>query len=173
MDHRDLLTDAAKRPLDTAAVVLRGLDAEHLNAQPAGSANSIAWLVWHAARQMDVQLADLTGQPTVWERDGWAEKLGINRGADDFGLGDSPDAVAALRVTDPDLLQAHLAACIDAFVGYLQTLSEEDLDQIIDDSWDPPVSRGVRLVSIIDDAAVHLGQAAYARGLLETWSIGV
>lgn len=33
-------------------------------------------------------------------------------------------------------------------------------------SWDPPVTMGVRLVSIVDDDAQHIGQAAYVRGLL-------
>ena len=43
---------------------------------------------------------------------------------------------------------------------------------MIDTKWNPPVTRGVRLVSIIDDAVTHLGQAAYARGQIEEWSIG-
>lgn len=173
MDHRDLLTDAARRPLDTAAVVLQGLDPETLNVLPGGTGNSISWLVWHAARQLDVQLAELSGRPSVWETGGWAAKLGIDRAADDFGFGDTPEAVAAVRVADPEQLRAHLEACVEALVTYVATLSAADLDVIVDDSWDPPVSRGVRLVSIIDDAAVHLGQAAYARGLVEGWSLGV
>jgi hypothetical protein len=37
---------------------------------------------------------------------------------------------------------------------------------VIDDRWDPPVTRGVRLVSVVDDDARHLGQAEYVRGLL-------
>jgi hypothetical protein len=40
------------------------------------------------------------------------------------------------------------------------------LSEIIDRSWTPPVTRGVRLVSMIDDAAQHVGQAAYAAGIL-------
>ena len=40
------------------------------------------------------------------------------------------------------------------------------LDDIVDDSWDPPVTRAVRLASVIDDAAQHSGQAVYTRRLL-------
>jgi len=36
----------------------------------------------------------------------------------------------------------------------------------VDQSWDPPVTCGVRLISIIDDAAQHVGQAAYVVGAL-------
>ena len=173
MDTREILTDASRRPLYTAAVLLKGIGAKTLNAHPAPGANSISWLVWHAARQMDVQLAELTGRPTVWERDGWAQKLGVDRGPDDFGFGDGPEQVAALRIEDSAALEALLVACVEELVAYDDTLSPEDLDEVIDDRWDPPVTRGVRIVSIIDDAVVHLGQASYARGLLEGWKLGV
>ena len=50
--------------------------------------------------------------------------------------------------------------------GYLATLTAGDLDRIVDERWDPPVTLGVRLVSIVDDDIQHAGQAAYVRGLL-------
>ncbi|MDU4504545.1 MAG: hypothetical protein E7J02_16470, partial [Staphylococcus warneri] len=54
----------------------------------------------------------------------------------------------------------------EALADYAHRLSEADLSEIIDLSWTPPVTRGVRLVSLIDDAAQHVGQAAYAAGIL-------
>ena len=48
----------------------------------------------------------------------------------------------------------------------LEGLSPADLDRIVDRRWDPPVTLGVRLVSIADDCLQHAGQAAYVRGLL-------
>ena len=39
-------------------------------------------------------------------------------------------------------------------------------DRVVDRTWDPPVTLGVRLVSILDDDTQHAGQAAYVRGLL-------
>ncbi|HZP28320.1 MAG TPA: hypothetical protein VFC99_05175, partial [Acidimicrobiia bacterium] len=42
-----------------------------------------------------------------------------------------------------------------------------DLDRVVDESWDPPVTLGVRLVSVVNDDVAHAGQAAYVRGLLE------
>ena len=35
---------------------------------------------------------------------------------------------------------------------------------VIDDSWVPPVTRGVRLISVYADALQHIGQAAYVVG---------
>ena len=43
---------------------------------------------------------------------------------------------------------------------------DPELTRIVDDNWDPPVTASVRLVSIVDDSAQHLGQAAYLKGTL-------
>ena len=48
----------------------------------------------------------------------------------------------------------------------LARLTPDDLDRVVDTRWDPPVTLGVRLVSIADDSLQHVGQAAYLRGLL-------
>ncbi len=172
MDTRDLLTDAAHRPLHAAQQVLAGLTPEALHALPDGRGNSIAWLLWHAARQQDAQVAALHGGEQVWTAQGWAGRLGVDRDARAIGFGDTLDDVAALRIGDPEALLAYLTAVIEATVAYVAALSDADLGEVIDTRWDPPVTRGVRLVSTIDDAAVHVGQAAYARGLVEGWRIG-
>lgn len=57
MKTHDILRDAASRPGIEAAVAIKGLSAEALNAHPGGHPNSIAWLLWHAGRQMDMQLS--------------------------------------------------------------------------------------------------------------------
>jgi hypothetical protein len=36
----------------------------------------------------------------------------------------------------------------------------------VDSSWDPPVTLGVRLISVISDDLQHIGQAQYLKGLL-------
>lgn len=170
MEYTEVLCEAAKRPAQEAGVLLDGLDAETAHVMPDGRCGSIAWLLWHAARQMDVQVAELSGQPTVWESGGWAERLGVPRGPQDFGLGDGPHDIAAVQVANVADLGVHLRECCDAVAAYLGTLSAADLDDIIDRSYTPVVSRGVRLVSVIDDAVSHVGQAAYVRGLLAGWS---
>jgi len=49
---------------------------------------------------------------------------------------------------------------------FLAGLSDDDLDRVVDRRWDPPVTLGVRLVSVLSDDLQHVGQAAYVRGLL-------
>jgi hypothetical protein len=38
---------------------------------------------------------------------------------------------------------------------------------VVDEAWDPPVTLGVRLVSVIGDDMQHAGQAAFVRGVAE------
>lgn len=171
MTPQEMFEDAARRPSEVAEHVLDGIDPEVLNTMPRGSANSIAWLVWHAARQQDTQVADLAGTEEVWTAEGWSERFGLEVPDDSMGFGHGPDDVARVRVESPDLLRGYLDAVVERTVGYVHGLTGPQLDDVVDLSWDPPVTRGVRLVSTVDDAAQHMGQAAYVRGLLDDgWS---
>lgn len=175
MDANTLLIDTIGRPLDAARTVLRDLDADSFNLPvrgQVGQGNSIAWLVWHAARQEDAQIAALAGAEQQWVTGGWAERLGVDRGPRDIGFGDSAEQVAALHISDPADLLAYFVAVTDASVAYLKGLTPDALAEVIDSNWTPPVTRGVRIVSVIDDAVAHTAQAEYARGLLLGWSVG-
>jgi hypothetical protein len=63
------------------------------------------------------------------------------------------------------LLEYHRAVHARS-VQWLRGVGGEDLDRVVDDRWDPPVTLGVRLVSVVDENAQHVGQAAYLKGLL-------
>ena len=92
----------------------------------------------------------------------------MDRAADpaDTGYGHTPEEVAGVRPPDGAVLLDYLAAVHDRTVGFLRDLTPDDLDRIVDRRWDPPVTLGVRLVSVADDCLQHAGQAAYVRGLL-------
>ncbi len=49
---------------------------------------------------------------------------------------------------------------------FIHGLTAERLDEVVDKRWDPPVTLGVRLVSVAGDDLQHAGQAAYVRGLM-------
>ncbi|MFE7629705.1 DinB family protein [Kocuria sp. NPDC057446] len=171
MTPQELFEDAARRPSEVAEHVLRGITPEVLHAMPGGTANSVAWLVWHAARQQDVQVAQLAGTAEVWTTEGWSGRLDLDVPDSAMGFGDGPEDVARIRVTSPDLLRGYLDAVVERTVAYVHGLTDAELDDVVDRSWTPPVTRGARLVSTVDDAAQHLGQAAYVRGLLDgDWS---
>lgn len=171
MEIQEILKDAAGRPVFAARQVLDGIDDETLHAMPSGG-SSIAWLLWHAARQADVQTAMLAEGPQLWETSNWGERMGVDRGPDAMGFGDTQDDVAALRITNAVALCDYVAATFDALNTYVETLESADYDEIIDESYTPPTTRGVRIVSIIDDAIAHIAQAAYVRGIVGGWKIG-
>ena len=165
MNALDILLDAASRPLDALEALAPRLTDEVLNAHPAGHPNSVAWLLWHTGREIDVQLAHLTGLDEPWPRDGSRERFALGAGGDGVGYGHTAEKARAVVVVDPQLLVEYASATVDALSDYLRTLDESALDAVVDQRWDPPVTRGVRLVSIIDDAAQHIAQAAYVCGM--------
>jgi uncharacterized damage-inducible protein DinB len=165
MTPADLLIDAFERIVEGGLAVVDGLSAEQLAARPSADANSIGWLVWHLARIQDDHVADVAGVEQVWTGQGFAARFGLPLPQSDTGYGHSSADVARVRV-DADQLAAYLSAVHARTIAYVGGLRPEDLDRIVDERWDPPVSLGVRLVSVVNDDAQHLGQAAYVRGLL-------
>ena len=166
MDARDILREAASRPANEAKALVKTLPKEALNTHAGGHTNSIAWLLWHAGRQMDAQLAQLNGEPQVWHSQGFDSRFNLGELGDTVGYGHTAEQARAVVVEDAALLVEYLSATAAALSEYIAGLSEADLDDVIDTSWTPHVTRGVRLVSMIDDAAQHVGQAAYAAGIL-------
>lgn len=165
MNALEVLRDAAARPRDAAHELADRLDPSVLGAHPGGHDNSVAWLLWHTAREIDAQIAHLSGEDEVWTSQDFRGRFGLGEEADGVGYGHTPEQARAIVCDDAELLLAHLDAVTDALLAYLGTLQGSDLDQVIDSSYHPPVTRGARLVSVIDDAAQHVGQAAYVVGM--------
>ncbi|MFC5946899.1 DUF664 domain-containing protein [Pseudonocardia lutea] len=165
MTPAELLTDAFGRISEGVPAVVAGLTEEQLALRPDGQGNSIAWLVWHLTRVQDDHLADAFGTEQVWLADGWQQRFGLDLPPTDTGYGHGPEQVAAVRAP-AELLADYHAAVAGRTVELIAKVTPEQLDEVIDDRWDPPVTRGVRLVSVVDDDARHLGQAEYVRGLL-------
>lgn len=161
----ELLLDAFQRVRESVHGVVEGLSADQLAFRIDGRSNSIAWLVWHLARVEDGHIADLVGSEHLWTTGGWYERFGLPFGPEATGYGQSGEEVAGVRASGELLLGYHDAAH-EQTVGYLEGLSEDDLDRVVDERWDPPVTLAVRLVSVVNDATQHAGQAGYVRGLL-------
>ncbi|HEX4491753.1 MAG TPA: DinB family protein [Acidimicrobiia bacterium] len=165
MDIADLLGDAFDRVHGIVHGVVEGLEPDLLAARPDEDGNSIAWLIWHLTRIQDDHVASVAGQDQVWTASGWFERFRLPLDASDTGYGHSPDEVAAVRA-GADTLLGYFDEVHAATARFVEGLSARDLDGIVDENWDPPVTLGIRLVSVIADDLQHAGQAAYARGLL-------
>lgn len=166
MEIHELLIDAYGRVHERVLPTVGGLTVDELAWRPDPHANSIAWLVWHLARVEDDHVAAAAGHEQVWTAEGWADRFGLPFPPSAHGYGHTSDEVGRVVVA-ADLLVGYHEAVHDRSVGYLSGLRPADLDRVVDDRWDPPVTLGVRLVSVVDDGAQHIGQAAYVRGLLE------
>jgi hypothetical protein len=167
MTSAELLVDAFGRIRQVVHRVVDGLTPEQLADRVDPEANSIAWLVWHLTRIQDDHLADAGQFQQVWTSQGWVERFGLPFHPRDTGYGHRADQVAAVRVESGELLVGYHDAVYQQTTRYVARLSDADLDRIVDRSWDPPVSLGVRLVSVIADDLQHAGQAAFVRGILQ------
>jgi hypothetical protein len=137
MDEAALLTEAFGRIKQVVHRAVDGLDDEQLAHRVEGRSNSVAWLVWHLTRIQDDHVADVAGRAQVWHAVGWADRFDLPLDPDATGYGHSGDEVAA-----------------------------DDLDRVVDTNWNPPVTLGVRLISVVSDDLQHAGQAALVRGML-------
>jgi hypothetical protein len=176
MEVADLLAEAYGRIREAVHEVTDGLSEDQLAARPDPDANSIAWLVWHLARVQDDHVADVAGLEQVYTAQGFAERFDLpfqptptgamRDRASSLGYEHSSEQVGAVKAPS-SLLVAYYDAVHEQSLQYLRTLRPEDLDRVVDESWDPPVTLGVRLVSVLSDDLQHAGQSAYIRGMLE------
>jgi hypothetical protein len=167
MDVAALLSDLYGRIPPLAQAAVADLDADQLARTPVAGTNSIAWLVWHLARVQDHHISDVLDADQLWVTDGWADGFGLAPDPANTGYGHSAAEVATVRPEGPAVLLEYLDAVDARTRKLLEGLAPADLDRVVDRGWDPPVTLGVRLVSIADDCLQHAGQAAYLRGLFQ------
>ncbi|GAA2740345.1 DUF664 domain-containing protein [Terrabacter aerolatus] len=164
---RDLLLDGFGRIHDGVPEVVDGLSVDELLWRPDADANHVAWLVWHLSRQQDEQVAHLAGEQSAWHADGWVDRFGLPYPPDTLGFRMSSADVGRFTVVDPGLFGDYQSAVHDRTAALVQGLDAEAYERVVDARWDPPVTAGVRIMSVLADATKHLGQAEYVRGLVE------
>ena len=167
MDIAALLLEIYGRVPPLAGEAVDGLAADDLVRQPSPGANTIGWLIWHLARVQDHHISELTGDDQLWETGDWAARFGLEPDPSNTGYGHDADEVRSVRPESGAALVDYLAATHERATTYVAGLTPDALDEIVDRRWDPPVTLGVRLVSVADDCLQHVGQAAYVRGLLD------
>jgi uncharacterized damage-inducible protein DinB len=158
------LTDAFGRVRETVHEAVQGLTTSQLAARLDDDANSIAWLCWHLARVQDDHFADAFGVPQVWTEYGKRFELPFR--PLETGYGHSSRQVAQVMVSSGDLLTGYYDAVHEQTIRLVSGITDADLSRVVDEAWDPPVTLGVRLVSVISDCLQHAGQAAFIRGIL-------
>ncbi|MGH9104439.1 MAG: mycothiol transferase [Acidimicrobiales bacterium] len=166
MQTNDILLDGFTRVKEEVHRVVESLSDDELAFRPDSEANSIAWLVWHLTRVQDDHVAEVAGKDQTWVSAGWVQRFALEVDTWDTGYGHKPKDVTMVKASAEQLASYH-DAVFEETGAYLRRLRDDDLDRIVDRGWDPPVTLGVRLVSVIADDLQHVGQAAYLRGLME------
>lgn len=160
----EILLDAFGRVNDAVQQVMDGSDQEMLAYRLEPGTNSIAWLVWHLSRVQDTHVSRFALRDQSWTGEGWYERFGLPFAAADRGIGHTAEDVARLGSVSGPLLLGYFDA---VHKTTMSLLGELDFEEIVDTSYDPPVSVGVRLVSVISDNIQHAGQALFVRGIYE------
>lgn len=166
MQPKELIIDAFTRIKEVVESTVSDLNEQQLAFRPNKTGNSIAWLVWHLTRVQDSHIAELLDAEQVWSVDGWAEKFDLPFDHTATGYGQSSVDVAQV-LASAELLSGYHEAVYAKTAAYLEALEHDDYAKIVDENWNPPVTLGARLISVISDDLQHAGQAAYVRGLLK------
>ncbi|MEU3482349.1 MULTISPECIES: mycothiol transferase [Streptomyces] len=166
MNSAALLVDAFGRIREVVRDAVEGLTEDELAARIDPDANSVAWLVWHLTRIQDDHLADAFDTEQLWASDGWAARFALPFSRRATGYGQTSAQVGEVRASAELLLGYHDAVHART-VELIGSVTNADLGRIVDTAWDPPVTLGVRLVSVIADDLQHAGQAAFVRGVVE------
>jgi uncharacterized damage-inducible protein DinB len=165
MSVSDLLVDGFSRVQEVVHAVLDGLTAEELTFRADEQANSIDWLIWHLSRVQDDHIAAAAGLDQVW-LEGWQQRAALPFAETETGYGQDPAAISEVRLP-ADFLAGYYDATHAQTISFVSGVREADLAAIIDSRWDPPVTLGVRLMSVISDDLQHAGQAALLRGIVK------
>jgi hypothetical protein len=166
MKVTQLSIDSLQRAQERFEDTLKQMSVEEANTMPTPLIKSVTWLMWHTARELDYQIAGLNNSEPLWLSEGWSEKFALDIADDTEDWHHTPEEAAKVVVQDQQLLLDYLAASVAFTITYLENVAEESLNEIIDRNWTPPVTRQVRIVSAIDDAIMHSGQAVYTRRLV-------
>lgn len=173
MDAASVYLELFGRISPLVGTAVAGMDAEGLAAVPKEGANPVGWLVWHLTRVQDHHVSELLHEPQVWTQGYWSRRFGLEPDPWNLGFGHQPKDVAQVRAEGPEALVEYYDTVYARTREMLRGLTSASLDEVVDENWDPPVTLGVRLISVADDSLQHVGQALYVRGLVqEGWHLG-
>ena len=151
---------------------LADLTIEQLNWRPNAEANNIGFSVWHALRVWDFDHARMGAGEELYEREHWPKRFGFEmagNGMRGYGIGSgfSAQDIAGMHFV-PVVLATYADALWARTQQYLDGTGEADLDREFLHPWRPEVTLTPAkvLVHTITHTAMHIGEAAYVRGLM-------
>jgi len=167
MKGADLIIDALGRINETLHAELADITPDELAADPQPS---VGWLTWHLIRVQDSQICTVSDRTQAWIEDGWHKKFNMAPEPRDYGPAHTHTHAQAKSLgADTATLLAYHGAVFGRSVAYLDSLSDADLERVLDDPrYDPRPTVGVRLVSVVDDNMQHAGQVIFQKACLRS-----
>lgn len=165
MKETQLTIETLQRAQERFEETLAQMSIAEANTMPEPLIKSVTWLIWHTAREIDLQISALADQEPLWLVD-WTKRFALDLPDDTEDWRHTPEEAAKVIVNQKELLVDYLSASVELAVNYLQSIDETSLSEVIDKNWTPAVTRQARIVSIVDDAVMHSGQAVYTRRLV-------
>ena len=112
-----------------------------------------------------MQLASLTGEAEIWESAGYRERFNLGDIGDTMGYGHDDAEAKQIRLDDHDVATAYVDACLRAVADDAAKRDDDAWDEAIATYEGQPVTRQVRVTSVLIDALEHLGQVHYVAGM--------
>ena len=165
----DSIIWALERNWDMVEAALQGLDDATFTRRPAGHCNSIAWILWHMNRVVDIFInTRLQAKPQLWVREAWHSKLGMDEGA--RVMGHSEEDLSAWPAPSRKAQIGYSLAVRGDAREYITSLTVEDLARRV--TFPPEAqtqdhSVATALGQLLWDNVAHGGQIAYIRGLYD------
>ncbi|HFX3786642.1 MULTISPECIES: DinB family protein [Enterococcus] len=166
MKETQLTIETLQRAQERLEETLAQMTVEEANTMPEPLIKSVTWLMWHTAREIDLQISALADRQPLWLQAHFSEQFALELPDDTEDWRHTPEEAAKVIVNQKELLLDYLSASMALAIDYLQSIDETSLSEVIDENWTPAVTRQARIVSIIDDAVMHSGQAVYTRRLV-------
>lgn len=167
-----LLRDGFVRVSEGIGTLLDRAEPELLRFRPSKNTNHIGWLIWHLTRVQDDHFVHLANRlwpessaEQRWVADGWRQRFQLPYSDLDTGYGHSSGQVEEFGMYESAYLLGYYRSVHQLSDRILCMLEDGDFDTIIDRRWDPPVTVGVRLASVLNETTKHLGQAEFVQGI--------
>ena len=149
---------------------LDGLSLEQLCKQPAGpESNPIGWITFHLTRVHDAAFSSLLGRTQIWVQEKWYETFGLSPDTRSMS-GSSLPQVREFNPISAEVLAGYWQAARVHSQEFLKSMRDEDIEQVTPVPPAQTVSAEtyrLTIARVTSDAAQHIGQVAYARGLVD------
>jgi len=169
MKWQQMVLDSFQRQGQELEKVVEGLEQDDLNYQPAPGCNSIGWLVWHAIRSLDRNLSPLMGEEQLWITENWHARFGREPDPNETGFGHTAGQAKSFKSPGADVFTEYHQAIYSRFTVYINNkLNAKDMAREV---YIPTlrVTRTVEQIIVTElwHTMHHIGQAGYARGMIQ------